>query len=192
MGTLGYNPDTGEFFRTVKGIERRIPGAADRDGYIRIYYQEFAWRAHRLAHYLMTGEKPPRHLDINHINNIRTDNRWCNLRAVDKATNCANRRYTRNKSGYVGVSKLKNGKFSASDITRGNRKWIGQFSTFEEAVAAHKAYTAALPNPFGAHQAASLNKIWLLWQESSSTEKEEFLNMLSQNSQSTTILPHYR
>ena len=51
----------------------------------------------------MTGEDP-RELEIDHINNIRDDNRWCNLRLAIRDSNQQNALIRRdNTSGVKGV-----------------------------------------------------------------------------------------
>ncbi|MFP9167093.1 HNH endonuclease signature motif containing protein, partial [Enterococcus faecalis] len=48
----------------------------------------------------MTGKLPE---EVDHINRIRSDNRWVNLRESNRQENSRNRKSTSN-SGYLGVS----------------------------------------------------------------------------------------
>lgn len=79
--TLDYNPDTGE----IRFISNGKLAGWNKDGYIRIGKHQIY--AHRIAYYKMTGEWPN---EIDHINKIRSDNRWVNLR------NCSHTENTRN------------------------------------------------------------------------------------------------
>jgi hypothetical protein len=96
--------------------------------------------AHRLAWCIAYGEWPS--LEIDHINGDAGDNRLCNLRNVDRATNAQNKRRAQctNKSGIQGVETHAVGRLSASVWVGGKRVYLGRFDTAEEA---HAAYVAA-------------------------------------------------
>jgi len=65
-------------------------------------------------------------------------NRWHNLRAATKAQNGANRGATkRNKTGFKGVSRTKDGRYRATIQVNGRWRWLGAFDTAEKA---HEAY----------------------------------------------------
>ena len=107
---LHYNPDTGVFTR-LKNKTRtdtigKIKGYLRKDGYLRIRCEnKKQYLAHHLAYIYMTGIIP-KHLtnEIDHINHIRHDNRWCNLQMVDRSVNMINKSlYGSNKTGHVGV-----------------------------------------------------------------------------------------
>jgi hypothetical protein len=60
-----------------------------------------AYVAARVIWKLVYGYDP---IEVDHINRIKTDNRLCNLREVDRSANCLNRGLLRNnKSGVSGV-----------------------------------------------------------------------------------------
>lgn len=91
-------------------------------------YQYIA--AHRVIWKLMTGEQPE---VIDHINGIRDDNRFFNLRNVDYSTNSKNRRIGKNNtSGSLGLHFHKKYQKWTASIN------IGTFDTKEEAIAARK------------------------------------------------------
>ena len=79
---LQYDPETGVVTRLVKssnGIKvGDVAGTADARGYILIRVDGWLHLAHRLAWLHMTCEWPKGMID--HINGVRDDNRWSNLR----------------------------------------------------------------------------------------------------------------
>jgi hypothetical protein len=104
-------------------------------------------RAHRVAFVLMTGHWPP--YDIDHLNGIRDDNRWTNLRAATRSENKQNLGgpQRNGSSGFLGVSP--HGKrWQAHIKINGRQTALGNFTTKEEA---YQAYLAAktVAHPFG-------------------------------------------
>lgn len=94
--------------------------------------------AHRVAWKWVTGRDPS---EVDHINGIRSDNRWENLRDVDRPENAKNRRLSaRNTSGSVGVYWCKRlESWRVRICVDGRRFHLGHFQTLEEAKAARKA-----------------------------------------------------
>ena len=93
---------------------------------------------HRVIYLYMTGEWP---LFIDHINGIRDDNRWCNLRNVTKQENCKNRAlHSKNLSGYHGVNKYKgNNKWQVKiNDHNGENRFLGSYESLEEAISVRK------------------------------------------------------
>lgn len=141
---LSYDPQTGKFVwlvRPSKSIsEGREAGCKEkRIGYRTIGYRGRIYKAHRLAWLYVTGKWPDGLID--HINGIKDDNRFENLRVVDESGNSQNIRKPnkRNKSGFMGVI-LFQGKWRASITHSGKTHWLGDFTTPEEA---HQTYLAA-------------------------------------------------
>ena len=90
-------------------------------------------KAHRIIFALVTGSCPP---EVDHINGIRSDNRWVNLRGVDRREQMKNTAMrSDNTSGAIGVSKEKNSKSWRARIANKN---IGFFPTFDLAVEARR------------------------------------------------------
>jgi len=126
-----YDPETGVFTRLC-GVKRGHPaGSVKPNGYVRINFGRGPlYAAHRLAWLYMTGEWPKHQID--HINRVRSDNRFCNLRDVSVSLNALNK-------GAAGVSWDKRKKKWRFDLRfAGQRVW-GRRSTREEAASAYLA-----------------------------------------------------
>jgi hypothetical protein len=136
---LTYNPDTGVFIRKLKSRpDGKVAGNRDACGYLQLKVAGKMRLAHRLAWLWMTGEFPS--MDIDHINGIKDDNRWSNLRHVDRATNAQNQRlgHRDGSSGTLGVLCVGD-KWYAAITSRGQRKHLGTFRSQEDAEAAYLA-----------------------------------------------------
>lgn len=140
---LHYNPDTGIFTSLVNVNKRKIGdvvGNADKRGYVRVRVGGFSDSAHRLAFLYMTGEFPKHTVD--HKNEIKSDNRWDNLRDITDAQNKQNKSSCNrnNASGFLGVSYMKrDDKYYAGIRVNGKVKFLGSYDTPE---LAHAAYLA--------------------------------------------------
>ena len=135
---LHYNPETGLFTRLIQRTNGGS-GFIHSTGYVHIYIAGKTYAAHRLAWFYMTGEFPKH--DIDHINGIKHDNRFCNLRDVPKCVNMQNERHARKHSSskLMGATRHKN-KFQSAIHINGKRVHLGTFNTAEEA---HAAYIEA-------------------------------------------------
>ena len=97
--------------------------------------------AHRMAWLYMTGELPT--ADIDHINGIRNDNRFSNLRNVSRTVNLQNRRNAgaNNKSTrIIGAYPSYANKFTSRIRVHGKDQYLGTFDTAQQA---HAAYLSA-------------------------------------------------
>lgn len=142
---LDYDPDTG-LFRWRRRSDKKlnwnaenvgkVAGYVASEGYIRIKVNRVEYPAHRLAYLYMTGDWPINEVD--HINAIKSDNRWTNLRDATGAQNCQNRAAPNmnNKCGFIGVS-FRSNRWRANIFVDGKQKWLGSFPTAEEAAAAY-------------------------------------------------------
>lgn len=141
---LHYDPTTGVFTWTASTGRRKagaVAGGKDADGYRRIGIDGARFFSHRLAFMYMTGEFPPELVD--HINGIKGDNRFENLRHASNSLNIQNQRSPQfgSKSGYLGVCYDKRrSKWLAQILIGGKRKYLGIYATPEEA---HEAYLDA-------------------------------------------------
>jgi hypothetical protein len=77
---------------------------------------------------------------IDHINNVKTDNRLENLRWCNQSENSMNRKISsNNKTGYKGVSFDKlNNKWCAHIMINRKYKKLGRFASIEDAINARK------------------------------------------------------
>ena len=139
---LDYNPDTG-VFTWIKSTTRRVKtgdvaGSKNNRRYINIRVNKKQYLAHRLAYLYMTGNFPENFID--HINHIKDDNRWANLRDATNSQNQANQlKRKNNKSGYKGVAYYKRDKkWHARIMYMKKRIHIGYYTTPEEAYEAYK------------------------------------------------------
>jgi len=107
-----YSPDTGELRWKVSKPGRQragnIAGKQNIRGYRDVGINNIRYRAHRVIWLYVTGAWPTGQID--HINGVRNDNRFANLRDVTHAQNQQNLRGPRrpSESGYLGVSWIKN------------------------------------------------------------------------------------
>ena len=139
---LNYDPDTGIFTWRVKrsGTARAgcVAGSKNNIGYLVISIDNKPYKAHRLAWLWMHAEWPSKAID--HINQVKSDNRLCNLREASISENSQNRPMFRNNtSGFRGVHWHKQARrWRAYIRVNGKQYSIGCFATAEEAFAAYK------------------------------------------------------
>ena len=136
LEVLRYSKSTGLFTWRTSNRKGELAGTTTSNGYIRIGIEGKQYKAHRLAFLYVTGKWPEHEVD--HINGVKSDNRWTNLRDVSVSTNQHNR--TEPNTGRelpLGVTKHKCGRFQAQIFVGGKYNYLGLFSTPEEASAAY-------------------------------------------------------
>lgn len=141
-----YEPTAGVFTRKValsngSGGLGTVLGKVMNAGYLRASVNGVSYLLHRLAFLYMTGLWPE--IDVDHVNGIRTDNRWKNLRSVDRRTNSENRREVmpgKKGGNLLGTHKCSKNRWQSSITTKGSLRYLGTFETEE---AAHQAYLKA-------------------------------------------------
>lgn len=147
---FNYSPETGDFHRLFIrdrwGNETPVfkkVGTIGADGYLTINIGGPVYKSHRLAWLYVIGKWPDQ---IDHVNGLRSDNRWCNLREVDKQTNMKNRGLNyNNTSGTSGITWFnQTGQWRVRINHNGNRISLGLFDTIDEAVAARKGAERSL------------------------------------------------
>lgn len=109
----------------------KLCGSINKDGYWRVNVtynsKEFFVFIHRLVWFIAYGELPVEQID--HINQVRTDNRILNLREVTSGENNRNRKITSNNtSGIVGVAYSKQKKKWIARVTvNGKVNYLGYY-----------------------------------------------------------------
>ncbi|EBQ0838277.1 HNH endonuclease [Salmonella enterica] len=140
---LEYEPSTGVFrWAKSKGtaLAGDVAGSVNRHGYREITIDRKKLQAHRLAWLFVTGMCPNGVID--HINRVRDDNRFSNLRDISVAENNLNKSVrSDNKSGISGVNwDITREKWRATGQINRKQKHLGYFKNIDDAVAARKAF----------------------------------------------------
>jgi hypothetical protein len=135
---LSYDKNTSILIRLIGQIRwiNKEAGWINDQGYRLINVKKSKYRAHRLAFLYVEGYLPEHEVD--HINKIRDDNRWCNLRHTTHKCNLRNTKVQiDNKTGVTGVYLPKNGNLWIAAITVDSKRiHIGCFNKFSDAVMA--------------------------------------------------------
>lgn len=140
---LHYDPETGVFTRRASpyrpDLEGKIAGNKRTDGYWAVVLDRNVHFGHRLAWLYMLGVWPTKQVD--HINGVRDDNRFANLREATNSENQQNRKTNvgRSESSRGTRHRKKEGRWAAVIDVDGQRKSLGYFDTQEEARAAYVA-----------------------------------------------------
>lgn len=144
---FAYDPVTGDLVRLKRNHKAGALGvqtSKDCYGYISLSHNGRHLKAHRVAWALQTGSWPSGLID--HINRVKSDNRWHNLRDVTPSQNNINTDTSKdNKSGKKGVFYIKRiNRWWAYINANCKRTSLGFFITKEEAVQARVAAEAVL------------------------------------------------
>lgn len=145
---LDYDPDTGIFRWKPISAGRNskhwnatkagsIAGSKNGKGYIYIYLDRYAHRAHRLAWLYVYGSLP--RFEIDHIDRRRDNNRISNLRDVPSLVNVLNRDVRKSESGVDGVTRKIRKDNTVSWKAKFDNNHLGTFATADEAIAARRA-----------------------------------------------------
>ncbi len=165
---LDYNPETGSFTwkeRTpdlfIEGSHSaehqcrqwnsrfagKNAGARDARGYLNLHIFCKSYRGHRLAWVIMTGEWPVDEID--HINGVKSDNRFANLREATSSENKANigvRRNNITRLKGVAIERRRHRRWVANIADSGRCRYIGSFDC---PAAAHFAYLIEADKAYG-------------------------------------------
>lgn len=143
-----YWPDSGEFMKDpYSSWDDTNQPRLNSNGYWIINYKDKTYFVHKLIFYIMGFDIPD---IVDHINLDKTNNRWTNLRAVDKRQNNTNQPKRKdNTSGFKGVYFHKShNKWMARISHHGKSKFLGYATTPEEAAI---IYNEAVPLYHGEH-----------------------------------------
>ncbi|MGN6535218.1 MAG: HNH endonuclease [Mesorhizobium sp.] len=151
--SLRYDPETGIFYRVRTHARWRAGevacGTVNTSGYRVHSIKRMPITAQRLAVMLMLGRWPAELVD--HINQDKLDNRWCNLRECSFASNNSNRVWPiRNLPTGVQRSRETKRRFTAMISVDGNNKYLGSFDSPEDAHSAYARASRKLRGPFSA------------------------------------------
>lgn len=147
---LWYDYITGRFAWINGNINNPINmhnGYVNYKGYLMLRIDGKHYRQHRLAWLYMTGKWPKSQVD--HENNIKHDNRWCNLRNANNQLNHYNLLKPKNNtSGAKGVRLMKSGKYQARIKHNQKEIYVGSFDSLELASEAYFNKAKELANEF--------------------------------------------
>lgn len=140
-----YDPNTGVFTWQQKRGRQAAGSVAGSStgsgGYVRIMIDGTLYLGHRLAMFYVEKRFPRKTID--HINGVRTDNRYANLRHATTSMNNQNRRHAKakNTTGFLGVTQDKrDGRYYAAIYVDGVKRGLGGYATAEQA---YEAYVEA-------------------------------------------------
>lgn len=128
-----------------KGKKSLLKPNADGWGYLQVIFHKnrkrFAIKVHKLVFESFIGVRP-KNMNIDHINNIKTDNRLSNLQLLNTRENVSKAQMQKQKlSEFIGVTWCKlNKKWVSKIYINGTRKSLGYFN--EEYNAAEAYYKA--------------------------------------------------
>lgn len=130
---IDYNPETGELTCIKQRRGSRVkPGevftGTDSHGYIQVRYGKM-YKGHQLAFYFETGSIPAL---IDHIDRVRTNNKWTNLREATPLENSHNKT---NNNKTVGVHYHTVKQIWRAQVTFENRRIVKDCPTEELAIA---------------------------------------------------------
>jgi hypothetical protein len=119
--------------------EKKIKPSNDKDGYQIVGFLKNGFRKMYRVHFLVCQEFLPKKTEINyiidHINNIKNDNRVSNLQYISTRENTS--KDNTNKYGFIGVYR-NNKRYASKIIIDGVRLYLGSFKTAEEAGKAYQ------------------------------------------------------
>jgi len=124
---------TNKIYRSSNSPAGSRAGAFDHYGYRQLTVKGRNYKEHRIIYLWMTGAMPVHGID--HINGIKDDNRWINLRDATTSENMRNRKMSSNNtSGFTGVVWFKPiKKWFASVEMLGKKHSLGYFDDINEA-----------------------------------------------------------
>jgi hypothetical protein len=141
-----FDAEKGQLYWTasqpLNNHKHKPAGRIGNRGYVCIKYRGRDWLAHVLIWTLLKGELP--RLEIDHIDRNKANNRPENLREVTHAENMSNiPRASRNRA--IGITYVSRSQKWQSQITlNGTTKYLGTYSSKNEALASYRAAASVL------------------------------------------------
>lgn len=143
---FSYDPNSGFLswrvnYGTAKAGERA--GTKKPSGYRMVQVNRKGYQEHRIAWVIMNGNLPKGGKQIDHINQVKDDNRWSNLREATAAEQQINSPTQSNNTHGRGVSwRESNKKWRADIYVDGKAVCLGHYLTKVEAQEAYKVGAA--------------------------------------------------
>jgi len=144
---FSYDPETGELTwikapKCHSELLGKSPCRMNNRGYFAVGVSGRSYLVHRVIWLWVTGCWPT---EVDHVNGVRSDNRWKNLRECNRAENRQNACVqSNNTSGCPGVSyHSRHGKWAARVGLGGERTHLGYFTEYGDAVQAYLTAKAA-------------------------------------------------
>lgn len=136
-----YDPNTGIFTNRVtrswNALQGEIAGSESVHGYNTIRFKGKLHRCGRLAYLYMTGEWPPEGYIIDHINGVKIDDSWDNLRLATISQNQCNKVGENYGKSPKGVYRNGSG-WQAQIKINGRKIYLGTYKSREEAAEAYR------------------------------------------------------
>lgn len=157
---LRYEPETGKLFWRERGVEwfedsvsrsaahimalwnaryahKEAFTSETQDGYRSGHLLGEGARAHRVIWKMQTGDDPDQ---VDHVDGVRHNNRWPNLRDVPWGDNAKNHKKRHdNTSGIVGIYRYSHERKNMKWLVRAGPKHIGYFDCIGQAIKARRA-----------------------------------------------------
>lgn len=135
-----YDPLTGSFTwkkHRMRNMIGNTVGHISDTGYYRVCIKGTQYAVHRLIWLWMTGNLP---VQIDHIDHVRSNNVWTNLREATQTENMHNKgKHSNNKTGVTGVCYEANRKkYKAFIKTPKGNKHLGYYDNLPAAAQARK------------------------------------------------------
>ena len=143
-GILIWKPRPVDMFRSSGAFRSwntrfagQVAGSINKRGYCEVQFAGRLQLRHRLIWLAAHGYMP---IELDHENGVGAGDGIGNLREVTQAQNLRNLSVQkRNKTGQIGVDRLRTGKYRATIKSDGVVYRLGHFTFLEDAVAARKA-----------------------------------------------------
>ena len=148
-----YVPDTGKLVRKTsigRAKAGEFAGSKDKEGRVNVRIYGKLYMASRIAWKMFYGKDPQEDKEIDHVNNIKNDDRVCNLREATRSENqCNTGVSSANTSGFKGVYyEGKEKVFRAEICSNGKRFQLGRFLTANQAFMARAFHAVMLHKEF--------------------------------------------